>query len=108
MNIIAKYITAILLMIPLHAHCDWFDKKTYWHCLLTELNDVQSDTVAQELIDLCKDRYPFYTRIWIRKESPIFGVKTAQACTAHHGRDINSELAARYIQSACYKLYPDN
>lgn len=108
MNIVVKYTAIALFMIPLHAQCNWFNEKTYWHCLLKKLEDVQSDTIAQELINQCKDRYPFYTRIWISKESPRFGVKTAKECTAHHGRDINSELAARHIQSACYKLYIDN
>lgn len=105
MAMIVKTMAIAMFMLPLHAQCDWFNKKTYWHCLLTNLENVQSNTIAQELIDQCKDRHPFYTRIWISKESPMFGVKTAQECTAHHGKDINSELAARYIQSACYKLY---
>lgn len=108
MNKSMKIIVAVLLILPMYAHSGWFDKKHYWHCLLEELEEVQSDTIAQDLIDRCKDRYPFYTRIWVAKETPMFGVKTAHQCVSHHGKDIDSELAARYIQAACYKLYPDD
>ena len=108
MNIAMKIIIIVMLMLSLNAHSGWFDKDNYWHCLLAELDDVQSDTIAQELIDRCKGQYPFYTRIWVSKETPLFGVKSANQCVSHYGKEINSELAARYIQAACYKLYPDD
>ena len=103
-----KYTIIALFLFSSNVHAGWFNEKNYWHCLLEELEEVQSDTVAQQFIDKCKARHPFYTRIWVSKETPLFGVKTAHQCVSHHGKKVNSELAARYIQSACYKLYPEN
>ena len=85
----------------------WFGHNNYWECLLENLEDVQSDTIAQEAINLCKNEYPFYERTFVDKKDPWFGVKTADACTIKYGKQVKSEIAARYIQSACYKLYPD-
>lgn len=85
----------------------WFGHDNYWECLLENLEGVQTDTVANEAIDLCKEDYPFYERTFIDKKEPWFGVKSADECVIKYGKHVKSEIAVRYIQSACYKLYPD-
>lgn len=89
------------------AFAGWFSADNYWECLLDGMSDVQTDAIAKEVIDYCKDRYPFHERVFIEKKTPWFGVKTASECAIKHGKNVNSELAARHIQAACYKLYPD-
>lgn len=96
------------LFISSNALAGWFSADNYWECLLDGMHDVQSDAIADEVIDACKDRYPFHERVFIEKKSPWFGVKTARECTISHGKNVSSDLAARHIQAACYKLYPDN
>ena len=85
----------------------WFSPDNYWECNLENLKEVQSDTIAQEAINFCKDKFPFHERLFVEKKQPWFGVKTANQCVLKHGKQIKSELAARHIQAACYKLYPD-
>ena len=100
------YILTLCLYSTL-ALAGWFGHDNYWECLLENLESVQTDTVAEEAIDLCKSDYPFYERTFVDKKKPWFGVKSAEECVVKYGKHVNSEIAARYIQSACYKLYPD-
>ena len=103
-----KFTSFLLLCLYANSvHAWWFGHDNYWECLLDNLDSVQSETIAQEAIDLCKNDYPFYERTFVQKKNPWFGVKTADECVIKHGKLVKSEIAARYIQSACYRLYPD-
>ena len=90
------------------AYAGWFGPDNYWECLLKNMQNVQSDTIAEEVVKSCKDEYSFHERVFIEKKSSWFGPKTASACTLKYGKKVHTEVGARYIQSACYKLYPDN
>ena len=96
----------LLFVFSTNSYAWWFGHDNYWECLLEKLDDVQNDTVAQEAIDSCKNIYPFYERTFVEKKSSWFGIKTADECAIKYGKRVESEIAARYIQSACYKLYP--
>ena len=91
---------------PAIVSAGWFSSDNYWECLLKEMQNVQSDTIANEVVEACKERYPFHERVFIEKKRHWFGPKTASACVLKHGKRVQSEVGARYIQSACYKLYP--
>jgi len=90
------------------AYAGWFSSNNYWECLLDNMQKVQSDTIAEEVVASCKDKFAFHDRIFIEKKQPWFGPKTASACVLKYGKQVQTEIGARYIQSACYKLYPDN
>ncbi|MEM8844494.1 MAG: hypothetical protein AAGB35_05555 [Pseudomonadota bacterium] len=102
-------ITAFILLYLYSAssHAWWFSHDNYWECLLENLEGIQSDTIANEVIESCQSEYMFYERTFVDKKYPWFGVKTADECVIKYGKHVKSEIAARYIQSACYKLYPD-
>ena len=100
--------TAFILAIYTNsAVAGWFSPDNYWECLLDEMQNVQSDTIAEEVINACKQRHPFHERVFANKKRSWFGPKSASACVLKYGKRIQTELGARYIQSACYKLYPD-
>ncbi|MEM7304513.1 MAG: hypothetical protein AAF372_03175 [Pseudomonadota bacterium] len=101
------FLILLILLCSSSLHAGWFGHNNYWECLLEKLEDVQTDTVANEAIELCKQDYPFYERTFVDKKDPWFGVKSADECVVKYGKRVKSEIAARYIQSACYKLYPD-
>ena len=107
-----KHLSFVLsLMIfshPTVAISGWFSPDNYWECLLDELQNIQSDTIAEEAVELCKNNFPFHERIFITKKTAWFGPKTAGQCVIKYGKKIKTEVGARYLQSACYKLYPDN
>ena len=90
------------------AHASWFGPDNYWECILDDMQNVQSDTVAEEVVSSCKDKFAFHDRIFIEKKRPWFGPKTASACVIKYGERVQTEIGARYIQSACYKLFPGN
>lgn len=106
-----KHIPASMLLFLLltsgPSFAGWFSPDNYWQCLLDKMSNVQTDTIADEVLAYCKDRHPFHERVFIEKKSPWFGIKTASECSIKHGKNVNSELAARHIQAACYKLFPD-
>jgi hypothetical protein len=89
-------------------HAGWFSPDNYWDCILDEMQNVQSDTIAEAVVSSCKDQFAFHDRIFVEKKRRWFGPKTASACVLKYGKRVQSEIGARYIQSACYKLYPDN
>ena len=107
MNVLTLSLFTLLILIPC-AQAGWLSEDNYWQCLLDDMHDVKSDTVAAEVIDRCQQRYPFYTRIFINKKRPLLGIKTASECVIARAKNSTSEVAARAIQSACYKLYPEN
>lgn len=98
----------ISLNVIIDTHAGWFGHDNYWDCLLEEMQNVQSDTIAKEVVSSCKDKFAFHDRVFVEKRYPWFGVKTASACVIKYGKRIQTEIGARYIQSACYKLYPEN
>ena len=104
------FLTTILIAIYAHmpAFSGWFGTDNYWECLLKKMPGVQSDTIAEEVVLSCKQEHPFHKRIYIEKKNPWFGPKTASSCVLKYGKEVRSESGARYIQSACYKLYPDD
>jgi len=105
----AVLFTAIIsLNIISSAHANWFGPDNYWECIIDSMQDVQSDTIAKEVVAFCKDEFSFHDRIFIEKKRPWFGPKTASACVLKYGKRVQTEIGARYIQSACYKLYPDD
>ncbi|OUV63630.1 MAG: hypothetical protein CBC79_01095 [Gammaproteobacteria bacterium TMED119] len=106
MKIVVLHLLLLLILSPT-IQAGWLKDDNYWQCLLDTMQDIKSDTVAEELVAHCQQRYPFYTRIFIKKKRPVFGIKTASECVLKRGKNINSEVAARYIQAACYKLYPE-
>ena len=109
-NLMKNRFTVLLLILSCSsgAQAGWFSPDNYWECLLKEMRHVQSDTIAEEVISACKDRYPFHERLFIEKKRSWFGPKSSSACVIKYGKHVQSELGARYIQSACYKLYPEN
>ena len=102
-----RYLVLILYLYSTSSFAGWFGHDNYWECLLDNLENVQTDTVAKEAVALCKEDYPFYERTFVEKKKPWFGTKSADECVIKYGKHVQSEIAARYIQSACYKLYPD-
>jgi len=72
------------------------------------MQHVQTDTIADQVVSICKNQYPFHERVFIEKKRSWFGPKTANECVLKYGKHVQSEIGARYIQSACYKLYPDD
>jgi len=98
----------ILLNNSSIAHASWFGANNYWECIIDNMQNVQSDTIAKEVISSCKNEFAFHDRIFIEKKHPWFGPKTASACVLKYGKRVQTEIGARYIQSACYKLYPDD
>ncbi len=97
----------MLLLFFHETHAGWFSPDNYWECLLKKMQHVQSDTIAEEVVSLCKDNHSLHERVFIEKKRPWFGPKTASACVLKYGKHVQTEIGARYIQSACYKLYPD-
>ena len=85
----------------------WGQQDNYWQCLLDELPAVKNDTVAESIVNQCKDTYPIHTRIFIQKNSSWFGFNSAEQCVTRKAKSVRSEVAARYLQAACYKLYPN-
>lgn len=102
--------TALIFFVlcPTTSIAGWFSPDNYWECLLKEMQQVQSDTVAEEVVSKCKHDYPIYERVFIEKKRRWFGPKTASMCVLKYGKQVQTEIGARYIQSACYKLYPDD
>ena len=98
-------ILCLLCIPPNICHANWFGPDNYWECLLDNMHEVQSDAIAEEVIKTCKNTFPFHKRVFIEKKRPWFGVKTASQCVLKHGKKTPSEIAARHIQAACYKLY---
>ena len=90
-----------------YASAGWFGPNNYWECILDNMKNVQSDTIAKEVTSSCKADHPIHTRIFIEKKKPWFGVKTASQCVIKHGKHVKSEFGAEQIQAACYKLYHD-
>ena len=102
-------IIGYLLVLVMHpSQAGWFRPDNYWECLLDNMRKVQSDAIAQEVIKSCKSQFPFHKRVFIKKKQPWFGVKTASQCVLKHGKNTPSEIAARRIQAACYKLYSND
>ncbi len=99
-------VVVVMSISPLHA--GWFSPDNYWECLLDHMQNVQSDAIAEEVVESCKRDHPFHERIFIEKKQPWFGPKTARACVLKYGKQVQTEVGAKYIQSACYKLYPNN
>ena len=83
----------------------WGQQDNYWQCLLDELPDVKNDTVAESIVNQCKDSHPIHTRIFIEKNSSWFGFSSADQCVKRKAKSVRSEVAAQYLQAACYKLY---
>ena len=102
------YLAGVVVMSISSAHAGWFSPDNYWECLLDDMQNVQSDTIAEEVVNSCKQKHPVHERIFIEKKQPWFGPKTASDCVLKYGKQVQTEVGARYIQSACYKLYPDN
>lgn len=98
----------ILSSLTSIAAADWFSPDNYWECLLDDMQNVRSDTIADEVIASCKNQFPFHGRIFIERKRSWFGPKTASTCVLKYGKKVQTEVGAKYIQSACYKLYPDN
>ena len=105
---IALLAIIISLNIASIAYAGWFSSDNYWECILDEMQNVQSDTIAKEVVSSCKHKFAFHDRIFVEKKRPWFGPKTSSACVLKYGKGVQTEFGARYIQSACYKLYPDN
>lgn len=105
-----KTLLLVILLIAQNsvAMAGWFGPDNYWECLLDKMQQVQSDTIAEEVVGICKEQHPFHERIFVEKKRRWFGPKTANECTLKYGKRVQSEIGARYIQSACYKLYPDD
>jgi hypothetical protein len=99
---------AIWLNIASLSHAGWFSPDNYWECLLDDMQNVQSDAIAEEVVSYCKNKFAFHDRIFVEKKRPWFGAKTASTCVLKYGKRVQTEIGARYIQSACYKLYPDD
>lgn len=99
-------LTICLLSLSINtSHAGWFGPDNYWECLLDNMREVQSDIIAEEVIKNCKSTFPFHKRVFVEKKRPWFGVKTASQCVLKYGKNTPSEIAARHIQAACYKLY---
>ena len=107
MKFILSPAASVLVLASPIATAGWFSADNYWECILDDMQLVQSDTVAQEVVKSCKDQYPFHERIFIEYKHPWFGPKTASQCVLKYGKKIQSEVGARHLQAACYKLYPD-
>lgn len=106
-----KFVVFILLtsyFLTGNSYAGWFGADNYWECLLDNMHAVQSDAIAEEVIKSCKNTYPIHKRVFIEKKRPWFGVKTASQCVLKHGKKTPSEIAARHIQAACYKLYSND
>ena len=98
----------VWLNIGASAYAGWFSPDNYWECILDNMQNVQSDTIAEEVVSSCKENFAFHDRIFVEKKRPWFGPKTASACVLKYGKRVQTEVGARYIQSACYKLYPND
>ncbi len=96
------------LLCVTNIHAGWFSPDNYWECLLKEMRQVHTDTVAQEVVSACKKRYSLHERVFTKQKQHWFGPHTSSECVLKYGKNIRSELAAKYIQSACYKLYPQH
>ena len=101
-------IICLLVLLTNTSHAGWFSPDNYWECLLDNMHQVQSDAIAEEVIKSCKNEFPFHKRVFVEKKRPWFGVKTASQCVLKHGKKTPSEIAARHIQAACYKLYSND
>lgn len=101
-------ILCLFYILPLTSNAGWFSPDNYWECLLDSMHEVESDAIAEEVIKTCKSAHPFHKRVFVEKKRPWFGVKTASQCVLKHGKKTPSEVAARHIQAACYKLYSND
>lgn len=101
-------IFTLLILTIKTGHAGWFSPDNYWECLLDNMRAVQSDAIAEEAVKVCKNKFPFHKRVFVEKKRPWFGIKTASQCVLKHGKNTPSEIAARHIQAACYKLYFDD
>ena len=70
-------------------------------CWLDNMPGTKNDFVAQRIIMDC-NKYDDYHG---EKSDGWFGGKTASWCVKKYGQDVVSELAARVITAACFRLY---
>lgn len=70
-------------------------------CWLDNLPGTKNDFVAQRILVDCST-YALYDG---KKIDGWFGGKTASWCVKKYGEDTVSELAARIITAACFRLY---
>jgi len=70
-------------------------------CWLDNMPGTKNDFVARQVIMDCNKN----THYLYAKSDGWFGGKTASWCVKKYGQYVVSELAARAITAACYKLY---
>jgi hypothetical protein len=104
MKATAWLIVALSLFLPEITFAGLFGASNFYECILDEMPGVKNDPAAREVIIECREDFPKNSQV--EKKSPIFGIKTAGECVLEYGKDVASPLGARYVQGACYNLYP--
>ena len=107
MKKLSLIIFLLLLCLSSNAQAWWGEKDNYWQCLLNELTDVKNDIAAESIINQCKDQHPIHTRVFVKKNTSWFGYSTAKHCVNSKAKSVRSDVAAQFIEAACYKLYPN-
>ncbi len=83
----------------------WFGPSNYFECILAKMPGVKNDTVASEMMQICRKEFPNQSEV--KKKSSIIGIKNSSECVLKYAKDETSPLSARLIKAACYKLYPN-
>lgn len=102
----SRYLLITLIFLwPASASPGLLGPSNYWECILDEMPGIKNDPAAIEVIKKCRKGFPNSSND-IEKKSPILGVKSAGECVRDYGRDVSSPMGAKFIQAACYRLYP--
>ena len=104
MKIIRLQIIAFIAICPVAAHSGLLGPDNYPECIISEMSGIKNNPAAIEVVKKCRKEFSSSTEV--EKKTSYFGIKTAGECVIKHGKDISSELGAKHLRSACYKLYP--
>lgn len=85
-----------------------FDKHVplaFYECLLFEEPSAMNDAAAQAIAVNCRERNPDAAGAAPAKPSHLFGYSSPAACAADKAKATPSNVAAKYVWSACTVLY---
>lgn len=95
---------AFIAIFPITVHSGLLGPDNYPECIITEMSGIKNNSAAIEVIRQCRKEFSSSTEV--KKKTSFFGIETAGECVIKHGKDVSSELGAKHLRAACYKLYP--
>lgn len=104
MQILKYFAVMFIVFWPVSAFPGMFGPSNVYECILDEMPGVKNDPAAVEVMRKCRKKFP--NNPAVEKKTPVIGIKTAGECVLKYGKDVLSPKGAKYIQAACYRLYP--